>query len=266
MSNARNRYCVPRLCNFMAFGKMFGIKNLRRFYFKKWDLFNLPVSLPVFGIISRKDELLSIRDNILQGSLRDRGIERDIRKAKEPLIVDCGINVGMTVRWWFYLNGQAIVYGIDMMQEAIDFTLSALPERFKARFVPITAVLGPETGRVVELSYDDPLFGANNAKISRGCSKNRRVNSMTLDDCLNNYRIGAIDLLKVDIEDSAAQMFRGATKTLSRVRNILLEIHSEKEREDSLSLLREKGFCVGKTYKRHVWLKKIVNKMGKIGL
>ena len=256
MSNAGNRYCVPRLCNFMAFGRIFGIRNLLRFYFKRWDLFNLPVSLPIFGTISRKDELFSIRDNILQGTLRDRGIEGNIRKEKEPLIIDCGINVGMTVRWWFYLNGQATVYGIDMMQEAIDFTLAALPERFKARFVPITAVLGPETGRMVELSYDDPLFGANNAKISSGCAENRRVKSMTLDDCLNNSRIGAIDLLKVDIEDTAAQMFRGATKTLSIVKNIVLEIHSEKEREDSLSLLREKSFSIRRSYKRHVWLEK----------
>ncbi len=236
---------------------MFGPRSLFCFYFKKWTLYNLPISLPIFGIISRKEELLSIRDNILQGSLRDREMEEDIRKAKEPLIVDCGINVGVTVRWWFYLNPHTTVYGIDMMQEANDFTMSALPERFKAKFVPITSVLASETGRVVDLSYDDPLFGANNAKISSGCLSNRRVKSMTLDDCLNSYRIGTIDLLKVDIEDSAAQMFLGASEALSKARNILLEIHSEKEREDSISSLREKGFCIRKSYKRHVWLEKI---------
>lgn len=87
------------------------------------------------------------------------------------------------------------------------------------------------------------------------------MKSIILDDCLNDHRIGAIDLLKVDIEDSAAQMFQGATKTLVRARNILLELHSEKEREDSLSYLREKGFCIRRSYKRHVWLEKAAKKI-----
>ena len=243
--------------NFIIFGKIFGLKNLAIFYCKKWTLYNLPLSLPVFGMISRKEELLNIRNNILQGSVRDRNTERQIRRAKQPVIVDCGVNLGVTVRWWFYLNPQATVYGIDMMEEANDFIMKALPDRFKTKYVPITAVLASDTGRVVELSYDDPLFGGNNAGIASGYSEKRRVHSKTLDDCLQSYRIDTIDLLKVDIEDSAASMFQGVAKTLPKVKNILLEVHTEKEREDSICLLREKGFCIRKSYKRHIWLEKI---------
>lgn len=243
--------------NFIIFGKIFGLKNLELFYHKKWTLCHLPLFLPVFGMISHQGELLSIRGNILQGSIRDRNMERQIRKATQPVIVDCGVNVGVTVRWWFYLNPQATVYGIDMMQEANDFTMRALPDHFKIRYVPITAVLASETGRVVELNYYDPLFGGNSAGAASGYSQNRRVHSMTLDDCLSSYHIDNIDLLKVDIEDSAASMFQGAMRTLSKVKNILLEIHSEKEREDSICLLREKGLRIKKSHKRQVWLEKV---------
>ena len=243
--------------NFIIFGKTFGPKNLVLFYYKKWTLFKLPLFLPVFGMISREEELLNIRGNILQGSIRDGDVEMQIRKAAQPVIVDCGVNVGVTARWWFYLNPQATVYGIDMMQEANDFTMRALADQFKARYVPITAVLAAETGRVVELNYDDPLFGGNNAGAASGYSEKRRVHSMTLDDCLSSYHIDTIDLLKVDIEDSAASMFQGAIQTLSKTKNILLELHSEKEREGSIRLLREKGFRIRRSHKRQVWLEKV---------
>jgi len=244
------------IIEFIKFGTTFGLKNLFCFNFEKWTLYKLPIFLPIFGIISHKEELLNIRDNILQGLLRDRGMERHIRKAKKPVIVDCGVNVGVTVRWWFYLNPRATVYGIDMMQEANDFTIMALPDRFKTRFVPITAALASNKGHVVEISYDDPLFGGNDAGVTSRYFQKRQVHSTTLDDCLHDYRIDTIDLLKVDIEDSAAQMFQGAIQTLLKVKTILLEIHSEKERDNCCHLLREKGFCVRRSYKRHLWLEK----------
>jgi len=244
------------IIKFIKFGKAFGLKHLFYFNFKKWTLYKLPFSLPLFGTISHEQELLGIRDNILHGSLRDRKMERHIRKSKEPLIVDCGVNVGVTARWWFHLNPHTTVYGIDVMQEANDFTMKALPVRFKTRFVPITAALASTTGPIVELNYNDPLFGGNSIDAKGKYSKKRQVHSMTLDDCLHNYCIETIDLLKVDIEDSAARMFQGAMQTLPKVKNILLEIHSEKERENCVHLLRENGFRIRRAYKRHIWLVK----------
>ena len=243
--------------NFYIFGKIFGCKHWALLYWKKWAWYKLPLVMPVFGKISHNEELLNIRDNILQSTIRDRYVERQIRKAKNPVIVDCGINVGITVRWWFFLNPQATVYGIDMMQEANDFTVNALSDRLKKRYVPITAVLAGETGRTFEIQYNDALFGGNSIDKTGQYAEKRRVSSITLDDCLSSYSIDVIDFLKVDIEDSAAEMFFGASKTLSKVKNILLEVHSEKEQEGSLKLLREKGFCVRKVQKRHMWFEKI---------
>lgn len=247
------------MINFITFGIMFGLTNLSRFYFKRWDLFDLPISLPIFGIISRREELLSIRDNFLQGSLRDGKVEKRIKNAEKPIIVDCGVNVGVTVRWWFHLNPNSMVYGIDMMQEANDFTINALQDRYKKRFFPITAVLDASTGHAVELSFDNPLFGANNARAASGDAERRYVNSKTLDDCLRDHNIDAIDLLKVDVEDSAARMFQGAAQTLTKVKNIFLELHSDQERYNATRLLYENGFRIRRSYKRHLWLEKMEN-------
>jgi len=244
------------ICNFITFGKMFGVRLLYCFYFKKWAWCGLPVSTRIFGKISHREELLSIRDNILTGSLLDRELEKKIRTVKKPLIVDCGVNVGVSVRWWFYLNPEATVYGIDMMQEANDFTVSELPDRFKAGYLPITAMLAASTGKVVELSYDDPLFGGNNAGAASGYSQKRSVTSKTLDDCLSGHNISSVDLLKIDIEDSAALMLEGAKRTLPKVKTILLEIHSDLEFNNASRILSENGFHIRRAYKRHIWLEK----------
>lgn len=244
------------LANFLLFGKIFGLKNLALFYGKRWDGPVLPRSLPAFGVISHKEELLNIRDNILQGSIRDGKVERQLAAAERPVIVDCGINVGVTVRWWYYLNPRATVYGIDMMKEANDFTVKALPERLRAQYVPITAVLAAESGRMVELSFSDPLFGGNRVGAPGEWAAKRGVPSSALDDCLAPYRVGHIELLKVDIEGNAAEMFRGAPKTLAKAKDILLEIHGEEERAESVRLLGESGFRLRRSYKRHLWFEK----------
>ncbi|MBF0532948.1 MAG: FkbM family methyltransferase [Candidatus Omnitrophica bacterium] len=244
------------LISFLSFGQIFGIKSLVLFYYKKWHLLHLPFSLPVFGRISHPEELRNIRDNILQGTIRDRLVEKQIRAADGPVIVDCGINVGISVRWWFFLNSRSRVYGFDMMREANDFTTQSLPERFQARYVPITAVLAGQTGPRLDIRYEDPLFGGNSILVSGQDRKKRQVEAITLDDGLAPYDLRMIDFLKVDIEDSAAAMFRGASRTLPKVKNILLEIHSDQERDDSLAFLASQGFRVRKAFKRHIWFDK----------
>ena len=248
---------MNKFINLLVFCKTFGLKSLLYFLcVKKQSSFRLPLFLPIFGFITHKEEILNIRDNIFQGSLRDPYIEKRIRKTKEPVIVDCGINVGVTVRWWFYLNPKSVVYGIDMMQEAHDFTIKALSEHLKKGYIPITAALASESNNILEVKYNDPLFGGNSVKATGEYLHNRCARSSTLDDCLCKYNIRNIDLLKVDIEGNEASMFRGATKTLEKVKNILLEWHGVEEQKSSIDFLQEMGFIIRKEYKRHIWFEK----------
>ncbi|MDD5440086.1 MAG: FkbM family methyltransferase [Candidatus Omnitrophica bacterium] len=201
---------------------------------------------------------MNIRDNIYRGSLRDSVVEKKIGRAREPVIVDCGVNVGITVRWWLYLNPGCRVYGIDMMQEAQDFTVKSLPERLKKNYTPITAALDFENGRAVEVKYDDPLFGGNSLSAEGKFLHTRGIRSVTIDSCIRTYNIKTIELLKIDIELSAERMLYGAAETLGKVRNILLEWHhEEKERKGSVLFLQKTGFRIRREYKRHIWFEKI---------
>lgn len=245
---------LDNFINFVDFGRIFGLKNLFLIYLKSLSPKALPLSFPVFGLITYAEEALNIRDNILKGSLRNRRIEKEIRKAKNPVIIDCGINIGITARWWFYLNPAATVYGIDMMREANEFTLKALPECFRNRFVSVTAAMSSESNRIFNISYTDPLFGGNSLLAAKDEGPYvRKVRSLALDDLLDRYHIETADLLKVDVEAAAEFLFYGAQKSLPKIKNILLEIHCEKERKNSVSLLLANGFSIIKDHKRQIW-------------
>lgn len=237
----------------LDFWKKFNFNNLLYFLFtKNKEVNSWPLFLPIFGSITNKEEIRNIRDNIFQGSLRDQVIEKEIKRAKNPIIVDCGINVGVTVRWWFYLNPKSIVYGIDMMGEAHEFTINALSEDLKKNYIPITAVLTADINQMLKIQYDEPLFGANNVKFLG--KHERSVCSSTLDQCLSKYpNVDKIDILKVDIEGSAAVMFRGTEQSLKKTKYIFLEWHDDTEREGSIAFLQKAGFSIRKRYKRHLW-------------
>ncbi|OGX24492.1 MAG: hypothetical protein A2Y03_03320 [Omnitrophica WOR_2 bacterium GWF2_38_59] len=242
----------------LSFWKKFGFNNLLYFLFtKNQEVRHWPGFLPIFGIITNKEEIRNIRDNIFQGSLRDQLIEKIIKKTKNPIIIDCGINIGVTVRWWFYLNPSSIVYGIDMMREAHEFTLRSLSEKFKKSYIPITLALAADNNQMFKVQYNEPLFGANSVK-SFG-EHERNVCSSTLDECLRKYcSNNKIDLMKVDIEGSAAAMFSGATQSLKRIKHIFLEWHDDDERDSSISLLAKAGFFIRKRYKRHIWFENLL--------
>ena len=234
-----------------------GLKGFLNFVLMKNKTFyRPPLTFPIFGLLRHKEEILNIRDNIFQGSIRYSEIEKKLRKASRPVIVDCGINVGVTVRWWFYLNPKSIVYGIDMMQEAQDFTITALSECARKNYIPITAALASTNNKALEIKYDDPLFGGNSVEVSKKYMRNKRhILSSTLDDCLRKYNIKDIDLLKIDIEFSAAPMLCGASETLKKTKYVLLEWHDAEERKNSVICMQKAGFIIKKECKRNIWFK-----------
>src|SRR4030042_1123579 len=234
-----------------------GLKGFLHFAFMKNKIvYQCPLIFPIFGLLRHKEEILNIRDNIFQGSIRYPEVEKKLKKTSRPVIVDCGINVGVTVRWWLYLNPKSVVYGIDMMQEAQDFTITALSEYSRKNYIPITAALASISNKALEIKYNDPLFGGNSIEASKKYMRNKRhILSSTLDDCLRKYNIKDIDLLKIDIELSAASMLCGAAETLKKVKYVLLEWHNAEERKNSVRFMQKAGFIIKNEDKRNIWFK-----------
>lgn len=200
------------------------------------------MTLPVFGPVSTVDEVLNIHDNFGKGELRHGDIENHLKASPAPVIVDCGVNIGITIRWWRHLNPRARVFGFDMMEEAHTFTRSRIGTPCDW-YVPITCALSATDGDAIEINFDDPLFGENSVTATNRKQK-RTVKTGSLDSSLGRYGLVTIDLLKMDIEGYGAEALKGGSETLRKTRYVMFETHSKQEIAEATDILHDADFQI----------------------
>jgi FkbM family methyltransferase len=142
------------------------------------------------------------------------------------------------------------VIGIDMFQEALDFTTDRITANgARARWHPLTGAVGDRQS-VVELRFSDPLEGTSRLDSVTG-SQLRKIRVQTLDVMLAPFAARKIGLLKIDIEGSAGRALLGAHETLARCDYVSVETHSDEETRTSSKVLIAAGFemfhCRGRT-------------------
>jgi FkbM family methyltransferase len=240
---------------FTRMSQLLGAKGLYLGFCRKIRRVPVPVSIPIFGTVGTWPEVVSIHDNFVVGELRDSYIETKLSEATAPVVVDCGINAGITVRWWLHLNPSARVFGFDMMQEAHDLTHQRLQEKGRS-YMGITAPLSSADGEEVTISYTDPLDGENRIEGAARGPFHRALRTARLDTLLAPYRLDRIELLKVDVERTGDLVLRGAPNALSITQNVVVEHHSKRELGDSVAILVEAGFRLRRVRNRNLWFKR----------
>lgn len=248
-----------RKINIIQITKLLGVWGIYVYICRRMKKKPAPVKVPVFGILRTYHEVRNIFDNF--GSteqLRDKDVERYISGKPKPYIVDCGINVGVTVRWWFHLNPEARVYGIDMMDEAQRFTVEAVESIGipSERYTPVTAALWSCAGKEFKVGVDDPLCGDLGFYRVDKENSQRTFVTKTLDSALEPYNIGAVDLLKLDLEGAGGEALKGAPGLIKKTENVYFEMHTDDECALVKSILTDNGFVLRRSEGRHQWWKR----------
>jgi FkbM family methyltransferase len=211
-----------------------------------------PVSFAGFGKIHSWAEAMNFIDNFALGELRSEELENHLRASTESCVVDVGVNIGVSCRWWLSLADHVQVIGIDMFQEALDFTtrrIDALGAR--ERWNPICGAVG-DAESVVEVRFGDPLEGTS--RLEGGTGGNvRKIRVQRLDAILGSVEPKKIGLLKIDIEGSAGRALLGAPKTLAKCDYVSVETHSDDETRTSSQALTVAGFQVFHVRGRTMW-------------
>jgi len=235
-------------------------KGLYLAFFKKIKKNPFPIFVPIFGEIKKYNEILNIESNFVMDALRDETVEGYIDKKKNPCIIDCGVNVGITIRWWFHLNSNAKVYGIDMLKEAQEFTSGVLGENLKKNkqskkydFVPIVCALYNKVGVEFKINTSDPLHGNNNIFDNEKATKNRVVVSKTLDSVFKTKGVEEVALLKVDLEGAGGYALEGGLELLKKTKHIVFETHNEAECKLAAKILSSTGFLLRKLSGPQMW-------------
>jgi FkbM family methyltransferase len=209
-----------------------------------------PVTVPGLGKIDSWGEAMNLTDNFSLRELRSDAAEAHLTASREPWIVDVGVNVGLTCRWWLSLSPGAQVVGVDMFQEALDYTTERIAAAGQvSRWHPVCAAVGDREA-VVDVRFNDPLEGTSRIDSAAG-ALSRQMRVRTLDSFVPSSVPARIALLKVDIEGAGGRALAGAPRTLSKCDYVVVETHSDEETQSASRALVSAGLelyrCVGRT-------------------
>lgn len=150
---------------------------------------------------------------------------RILSSGKQPLIVDCGANIGTSVLWFHTRYPEARIIAIEPAADNIALLRRNchIPE---VRIVH-AAVAGTD-GRMVLV---DPGESTNGYRVvssdSQGSSHGREVDAISLNTVLADTSSENVEefILKVDIEGSEKALFSDSWETFDRFPVILVEQH-----------------------------------------
>jgi FkbM family methyltransferase len=213
------------------------------------------VKLHPFIEIKAWHEAVNYVDNFILDELRIPELEEHL-KSSQGEVIEVGVNIGITSRWWLTLNPDIRVIGIDMMQEALDFTKNRIAELGQAhRWQSVVGAVGDHTGTNV-MKFNDPLEGTNSLNTEEG-SQERPIETNTLDTYLKRAKWQNPLLLKIDIEGHAAAALRGAAELLKQVHWVVIETHHRNELVESADLLTASAYHLFHIHGRTMtWVKK----------
>jgi FkbM family methyltransferase len=153
------------------------------------------------------------------------------------VIVDAGANIGMAALYFSIVYPQARIYCIE--PDAANFKL--LQKNLgsgQERITLFEAALYDRDGEV-GLAMERWAY---NSKIDEHGDCQVLVSAVTLDTILDRFQLEQIDLLKIDIEGAEDKLFSGETTWLSKVKMILIEVHTPDAIGPIRSRLTENGF------------------------
>lgn len=158
--------------------------------------------------------------------------------SEEPVVIDCGANLGITVLYYkkLYPRARVLCYEPD-------------PTVFKCLLQNLqgNGISHVECEEKVVWIHDKGVSfgmdGADGGSVLRG-EKAVILPSVRLQSVLQRYE--RVDLLKIDIEGAETAVLRDCADQLQKVRFLYVEYHSlkgqEQELDELLRLLRSQGF------------------------
>lgn len=166
----------------------------------------------------------------------------DTASAK-PYIIDCGANIGVSVRYFNELYPQAKIVAFEPERKIFDYLRKNVDEVESADIELVNKAVwskdefltfhveGADSGRVDGFS-----------DVSAGFQETYQVPTVRL----SNYIDQEVDLLKIDIEGAELEVLREIEPKLSLVKRLFVEYHSfvgkEQHLDELLLILTRNGF------------------------
>ncbi len=174
------------------------------------------------------------------------GIYKFNTKKNDPLIIDCGANIGLSVIYFKKLFPDSLIIAFE--PDPVNFII------LKSNLIEFNLHDVEVIPKAVWIN-EKPLFFKKNGSIGGHLINHECNNSIKIETvCLRNYLNRNIDFLKIDIEGSEYDIIKDCEDLLVNVKNIFVEYHSFPDNPqmigELLIILRNAGF---KTYIKEAW-------------
>jgi FkbM family methyltransferase len=162
-----------------------------------------------------------------------------ITNKKQPVIIDCGANVGVSVLYFKSLYPHAKIEAFEPDPNICSYLLKNLSQNnIQDVVVHEKAVWNTNDG----VSFG--VEGADGGSVFLQAEKQIQLPSIRLKDVLEKY--DSIDFLKIDIEGAELEVMKDAESELFKVNHLFVEYHSwvnqPQELDVLLKILTQNGF------------------------
>jgi FkbM family methyltransferase len=160
--------------------------------------------------------------------------------SQEPIIIDCGSNIGLSIIYYKTLYPNATVIAFEPDED----NFSLLERNVLANNLTNVNL----NKSAIWVSDGEISFEGNESEASHISenSSSKKVGSTRLSTIINKYE--KIDFLKMDIEGAEWDVIRDCRNNLGNVNNLFLEYHGKvnetNKLKDLLEIVEQNGFSV----------------------
>lgn len=168
------------------------------------------------------------------------------------IIVDLGSNIGMSIKHYRYHYPNSHIYGVEMDNDNF-LLLDRNVARMENVHILNLGVAQNSDIRFYSKSESDSHHLVDNMELNT--LKNlTEVRCISINDLVKESGLKRICFMKIDIEGTETELFKGNLEWLQITSEIFLEIHTENDFEFIKSVLEKNSFYVANTWKNFKYL------------
>ncbi len=152
---------------------------------------------------------------------------------KDPFIIDCGANIGMSIIYCKRLFPEAKIIGFEPEKDIFQYLTTNIESRKFKNIELINKAVWDENGKI-QFSNE----GADGNRISSLHTESHFNDSYEVDAVkLSEYITSHVDFLKLDIEGAEIEVMNEISSKLTLVKNLFIEYHSFEDKPQQLDLI-----------------------------
>lgn len=172
-----------------------------------------------FWFSGSKDELVNLFKEVYQ-----QGVYEEVNAEGTKVVVDLGAHIGDTA--YYFSKVAEKIYAVEPNQEVFECLRRNVRDLKMEKVVPINKAVAARTGKSRLYCTEKNEVGASMIPFTAD-KKGFDIETISMEDLFNEYKIEYADLVKMDIEGAEYEVIESESfaKVAHRIGRMIIEIH-----------------------------------------